>query len=225
MQRTIYKQFFYPGEVVELRAIGLYGNNSIWQGYTKGIVSGYFNDDEALEHAAQSLESKGAKGVYFTLNPVNPSLLARAVNRLIVPKSTTQDIDIVCIRWLPIDLDPIRPSGISSTNEELQDAIDLGNEISNWLEGEWNFARGLRACSGNGMHLLYRLPDLPNNQVTNELITQVIASIINKFKNNKVDIDSKVTNPSRIWKYYNTTSRKGDSTKDRPHRKSFMYAN
>ncbi|KQC05884.1 MAG: hypothetical protein APR62_01480 [Smithella sp. SDB] len=222
--KRIYDMFFRPQEVVELRAIGLNGNSSLWKGFSKGIISGYFNNAEALEKAAGLLDSAGASGVYFTLNPVNPALLARAVNRLIVPKNTTQDSDIACIRWFPLDLDPIRPAGISATDEEAQEAICLGDKISVWLENEFCFTRGIRACSGNGMHLLYRLPDLPNNQETHELIVNVLETIIAKFKNDNVDIDSKVTNPSRIWKYYGTTSRKGDSTSERPHRKSFIYA-
>jgi len=223
MIENIYNIFFKLGEVVELRAMGLYGSNSLWQGYSKGIVSGYFNNADALEKNAHALDKAGANGVYFTLNPINPALLARAVNRLIVPKNTTQDSDIVFIRWLPLDLDPIRPAGISATDDEVREAVTLGEKISLWLENELCFARGVRACSGNGMHLLYRLPDLSNNQETHDLVVNALEAVISKFKNDKVDIDSKVTNPSRIWKYYGTTSRKGDSTSDRPHRKSFLY--
>ncbi|KUG21831.1 hypothetical protein ASZ90_008404 [hydrocarbon metagenome] len=214
--------FFRPQEVVELRAIGLNGNSSFWKGFSKGIVSGYFNDAEALEKAAHTLDSAGASGVYFTLNPVNAALLARAVNRLIAPKNTTQDSDIACIRWFPLDLDPIRPAGISATEEEVKEAVSLGEKIGLWLESDFCFARGIRAYSGNGMHLLYRLPDLPNNQETHEIIDNALESVIAKFKNDKVDIDSKVTNPSRIWKFYGTSSRKGDSTPERPHRKSHI---
>lgn len=220
--KKIYSLFFLPGEVVELRALGFNGNSSLWKGYSKGVVSGYFNDAEALEKAAHALDSAGASGVYFTLNPVKPALLARSVNRLIVPKNTTQDSDIVCIRWFPLDLDPIRPAGISATDDEVKDAVSLGEKISLWLEKDFCFGRGIRAFSGNGMHLLYRLPDLPNNQETHELIDNALENVIAKFKNDKVDIDSKVTNPSRIWKFYGTSSRKGDSTPERPHRKSHI---
>ena len=222
--KAVYNIFFKRMEIAELRAIGLNGSNAFWQGYAKNIVSGYFDNSEAMDKAAMALDKVGATGVYFTLNPVNPALLARAVNRLIVPKSTTQDSDIACIRWLPLDLDPIRPTGISATNEEVRSAIDLSDKISRWLEEDYGFARSIRAFSGNGIHLLYRLPDLPNNQETHDLIVLALESVIDRFKNDKVDIDSKITNPSRILKYYGTTSRKGDPTLDRPHRKSFIYA-
>ena len=222
--KNIYDLFFLHKEVAELRCIGLNGSSSFWQGYAKGIISGYFDDAVSMDKAALALDNVGATGVYFTINPVNPALLARAVNRLIVPKNTTQDSDIMCIRWFPLDLDPIRPAGISATDEEVNAAIELSKQIVRWLENKWGFTHGIRAFSGNGVHLLYRLPDLPNNHETHDLIVRTMESIIAHFKNDKVDIDSKITNPSRILKYYGTVGRKGDSTPDRPHRKSFIYA-
>lgn len=219
----IYPLFFNKGEVCEIRAIGIQGKNAAWVGFAKGIVSGYFDDPEAFAKAAAALDKAEARGVYFTLNPVNPALLARSTNRLKVPKSTTQDQDIVAIRWLPIDLDPKRPSDISSTDAEVALARDLGKKIAAWLEGDLGFAKGLRAESGNGFHLLYRLPDLPNDEATHKLIVDAMAVIKVRFDNEQVEIDPATVNPARIWKVYGTIGRKGDSTKDRPHRKSKLY--
>lgn len=221
----IYPLFFKPGEVAEIRAVGIAAKkNKAWEGFAaSGIVSGYFDDPGAFQQSADVLDRAEAKGVYVTINPVNPALLARAVNRLKVQKTTTQDKDIVCIRWLPIDLDPRRPADISSTEEETKAAAELARRIAAWLEGELGFARGVRAFSGNGFHLLYRLPDLPNNEETHQLIVSALAAIEGKFHNDQVDIDLTTVNPARIWKLYGTTGRKGDSTKDRPHRKSYVY--
>ena len=60
-----------------------------------------------------------------TLNPVSPTLLARAAMRL-EPRatSTTGDMDIVRRRWMLIDCDPVRPSDVSATDAEL--ALALG---------------------------------------------------------------------------------------------------
>jgi hypothetical protein len=101
----------------------------------------------------------------------------------------------------------------------------LGKEISAWLEGELGFPQGLHASSGNGCHLLYRLPDMPNNNETHQLVVASIAAIKAKFDNDTVDIDPAVVNPARIWKIYGTVGRKGDSTSDRPHRRSFLLPN
>jgi len=147
------------------------------------------------------------------------------VNRLKVPKATTRDVDIICIRWLLFDLDPRRPSDISSTDEEHQAAIDLGEEVSTWLEEKIGFAKGLHADSANGCHLLYRLPDLPNNAETHKLIVNAMAAIKAKFDNDKVEIDPAVVNPARLMKIYGTFGRKGDNVSDRPHRVSGLFPN
>lgn len=220
---NLYRQFFHDGEVCEIRAIGPQGKNAAWEGFAKGTVSGYFDDPAAFAKAAAALDKAQARGIYFTINPVNPALLARATNRLKVPKSTTQDQDILCIRWLPLDMDPKRPADISSTDEEIAAAVAIGKAIATWLEDELGFAKAIRAYSGNGFHLLYRLPDLPNNEETHKLIVDAVAAIKARYDNVQVDIDPAVVNPARIWKVYGTTGRKGDSTADRPHRKSRLF--
>lgn len=222
--KSVYNLFFTPGEVTEIRAINApRGKHAAWEGYSQGTISGYFDNAEEFGKAAAALDKIGAKGIYFSLNPCNPALIARAANRLKVPKSTTQDVDVVCIRWLPIDLDPKRPSDISATDEEVKAAEDVARNIAAWLEGELGFARAIRGFSGNGYHLLYRLPDLPNNDETQGLIKGAIAALVAKFDSPAVDIDVKVVNPARIWKLFGTTGRKGDSTTDRPHRPSRLF--
>jgi len=228
MGNIVYQTFFNPGEVVEIRAIGLFGKNPAWAGFCGGagggIVSGYFDNGEEFARAAMSLDEAGATGAYFTLNPVNPALLARASNRLVAsPKYTSKDNDVQVIRWLPLDLDPVRPSGISSTDEEISAAKDIAREVTVYLEQDLGFAKGLRAHSGNGYHVLYRLPDLPNDDDHRGLIRKAIEAVEFKFRNDKVNIDLKVYNPGRIFKVYGTTARKGDSTKERPHRKSYLF--
>lgn len=223
----VYNLFFQTGEVTEIRAYGCRGKNVGWSGWTTNIVYGYFDNAEAFGKAAMALERAKAPGIYFTLNPVIPDLLARAANRLKAAdakSSSTSDTDIACIRWLPIDLDPRRPSGISSTDDELAAAVRIRERIRKWLEGEmgWPAKDRIRAHSGNGTHLLYPMGDLSNTPATTQLIKDYLAAISAKFENEWVDIDLKVYNPSRIWKLYGTTARKGDHTEARPHRKSYV---
>ena len=134
---------------------------------------------------------------------------------------TTSDKDIKYVRWLPIDLDPIRPTGISSTDTELKAAIKLRKKIWEWMK-EKGFESCVPAVSGNGAHLTYLLDNLPNNEDSVQFIKDALAAIAKQFKNKKVDIDQAVFNPARIWKLYGTTARKGDHTKGRPHRRSYI---
>jgi len=231
MPDNVYKLFFQPGEVSEIRAIGLRGKGP-WQGHAfgaAGIVSGYFNNPDDFKKAALALDKAGATGVYFTINPCNEALMGRSANRLIAsPKRTTADAEIDCLRWLPVDLDPVRPAGISATDDELNAAIELARGVAEWMEGEMGLSRGIRGASGNGYHILYRLPDLPNTRENVGLIRSALLAIQHQFSSNgnrEVDIDVSVFNPARIWKVYGTTARKGDSIPSRPHRKSFLLKN
>ena len=72
----------------------------------------------------QSYEGR-AEGIYITVNPVQPALLARSNNRVKeYAKQTTSDKDVLRRYWLFIDFDPVRPAGISSSEEEHQAAIE-----------------------------------------------------------------------------------------------------
>ena len=131
----VYRTFFNPGEVCEIRAYGLSKSNKSWEGWAggEGVVYGYFDNPDDFGRCADALEAARAAGIYFTLNPVNPDLLARANNRLKAVRGKknplTSDRDIQCIRWIPVDLDPRRPSGISSSESELKAAFDLAAEV------------------------------------------------------------------------------------------------
>src|SRR5262245_57340471 len=73
-------------QVVELRVLGINGK--------KRTDSGYFDDLEKLAKAAASYDGR-AEGIYFTVNPVNSALTARANNRVKeYAVHTTSDNDI-----------------------------------------------------------------------------------------------------------------------------------
>lgn len=217
----IFQTFFRQGEVTEIRALGLTGKGP-WEDWAKGTVSGYFDDPGEFAKAAESLDKlKKATGIYFVLSPVEPTLLARANNRLIVPKNTTTDEHALFHRWLLIDTDPTRPSGISATNEDIELANDCYEGLVDFLTAQ-GWPEPIKAFSGNGYHVLYKLPNMPNNQKITELKKKALQALQRKFGSKAVDIDLKVFNPSRITKLYGTWARKGDSIPDRPHRQSFI---
>ncbi len=206
-----------PGAVAELRAIGRDGR----------IASGYFDAPAKLATAAEPMDAAGEhRGIYVTLNPVNPALLARRANRvqsrLSGKDATTADADIVRRRWLPIDVDPVRPSGVSSTTEEHHEACATARRIREGL-AELGWPTPVVADSGNGGHLLYRI-DLPNDPVSTALVKGVLAALDARFSTAAAKVDTANFNAARIWKCYGTVGRKGDSTKDRPHRRSAIVA-
>ena len=184
-----------------------------------GTVSGYFDDHTKLAAAIEGADAKyGASGIYFVLNPTWPALLARACNRLREhAELTTADNHILWRRWLPVDLDPVRPAGISSSDEEHAAAIDRARIILHEMAAEWG--GGVLADSGNGAHLLYEI-DLPNNQEGLAFVSGALAELDRRYSDNVVKVDVTSSNAARIWKAYGTVARKGDSIPGRPHRLS-----
>ncbi len=198
---------FLPGQVVELR--GLEAVTSAWR--RPHTVSGYFDDWATLAAASVELQ---ARGIYATLNPVKPDLLARANNRLrdmSAGDPATSDADVVARRWLPIDCDPVWPSGISATDAEHAAALARAQEIRDYLASR-GWPDPLLADSGNGAHLLYRV-DLPPDD--GGLVEGVLAALAFRFSDEQVAVDQKNFHPARIWKLYGTLAAKGDPTPDR----------
>lgn len=201
-----------PGQIIELRLLKVRRGTS---GFSH-TLSGYFNNRETLAREAAK-HSSLAEGAYVTINSVNPELLARAANRLReAGKDTplTTDADITARRWFPIDIDPTRPRGISSTDEEHELAVERARQIRDALHAE-GWPRPILGDSGNGAHLLYRI-DLPAED--NGTVQRCLEALALRFDDDRAKVDQSVFNPSRIWKLYGTLSRKGDSLPERPHR-------
>jgi hypothetical protein len=103
----VLRTFCQESNMVEVRILGV---------PKAGHISGYFSDMDRPASAVARCDGR-AEATYFTPNPVQPALLARGDNRLVEwARHTTSDADIVCRRWLLIDLDPERPTGVSSSS-------------------------------------------------------------------------------------------------------------
>jgi hypothetical protein len=200
--------------VFEVRAL------DVLDGRRVVTISGYFDDLDSAVKGIITVSIAGASGIYVTLNPVNPALLARAANRMRIVKSgeTTGDREIVRRRWLLVDCDPDRPSGISSTEEEKMRASARALEVRDALSRR-GWPEPILADSGNGFHLLYRI-DLPTDD--GGLVKRVLESLAFHHSGGGVKVDVSVHNAARICKLYGTVARKGDSTATRPHRLSHL---
>ena len=150
---------------------------------------------------------------------MHPDLFARSVNTYQkYAIETTADKDILRRQWLPIDLDPIRPAGISSSEGEHAAALQKARVIREWLISEgWPAGAFVLADSGNGGHLLPRI-DLPTDDTTRGLVKTCLEALDAVFSDDMVKVDTSTHNAARIWKIYGTMARKGSDTTDRPHR-------
>jgi len=77
------------------------------------------------------------------------------------------------------------------------------------------------ADSGNGAHVCVRI-DEPNDPATTVLLRRCLAALDLIFSTEAVRVDLTTYNAARIWKLYGTLSKKGDDTRDRPHRRSCL---
>ena len=215
-------KFLHPdGGVFELCIISPLSNvSNLWEGKPFGkkrLLGGWFRDTEKAANLAVQIE---AEGIYTTLNPCTAGLLARANQRLKANVDRTADSHIVRIKNLLIDIDPVRPAGISSTNEEHEDALRIAQCVKAHLTTE-GWPEPLVGDSGNGAHLIYPL-DLPNNEETKKILKSILKALALEHQEPlgrlNLEIDQVVFNPARLTKLYGTMVRKGENTQDRPHR-------
>ena len=217
---------FEPGQVAELRILGVDGRRT-------RTDAGWFDDWDALAAAALRYESRTRPdglpnrlaenhGIYVTLNPLHEACLARGANKVIEWASqTTSDRDVLRRRWLPIDLDPVRPAGVSSSDAELDLARAKADEIAAWFKEQHGAEPDVMAGSGNGVHLLFEI-NLPNNEHSYKVIADVLKALDDKFSDDRVHVDTALSNAARLIRLYGTLTRKGESTADRPHRRSVI---
>ena len=204
---------FAVGDVFEVRVL-----NAVTANYQHPHAeSGYFDYEHIPKAADAILALHSYTGAYATLNPVMPALLARANNRLAPAKrdNSTTDAEILHRRWLPVDCDPVRPSGISSDDAEHEAAHALAKEIRDGLSS-LGWPEPVELDSGNGAQLLYRI-NLPAED--GDLVQNALTEIA-KGSTNRVKVDLFVFNASRIWRIPGTVNRKGDPLPERPHRQA-----
>ena len=193
------------------------------------VAAGWFDDVEALAKAV-ALLARGGHGqpgtyrhihenAYWTCNPVNDALLSRQPkNKIDFAADTSSDANITRRTWLPIDIDPLRPSGVSATSAERKlSQVVANNTVGKLLELGFPESCFIGGTSGNGYHVLIRI-DLPNDNESRDLLKRCLAALQAFVGTGKVEIDPKVYNAARIIKCYGTLSCKGMNTSDRPWR-------
>lgn len=196
-------------DFVEVRIIG-----------TNFTASGYFTDADTLLNSLKRYSEKEGVNFYMVMNEINPACYSRQQKDCFIekPKETTSDKDIVTRDWLLIDMDCDRPSGVSSTEEELNRAKTKAKDVYVYLQGA-GFEKPVVAVSGNGVHLLYKI-QLLNDESSTKLIKDCLVALDILFSDDTVKIDTAVYNSARITKLYGTMACKGRNTDDRPHRMS-----
>ena len=184
-------------------------------------ISGYYEASEFDKLVADIQDYENdprTKGIYTTLHAVHPDCLFRSQNRLRDGSTgdLTSDHHITHFLAFPVDIDAKRIAGISASESELEDAGAAAGKIADVLEAlDIPF---LKALSGNGYHIVVLLEQFENTPENADRFKTLGDRMAEHF-----GTDTSIYNPSRIWKLYGTTTRKGDNTKERPHRKAHIW--
>lgn len=111
-------------------------------------------------------------------------------------------------RWknLIIDLDPVRPAGTVSLQEELDAAWTLANKIYDQVIYPY-FRGGLIFLSGNGYHLWAPI-DLEVNQESISVVSEFLETIKQIYQTDKVEVDTCFKNPAQLTTLYGTVKKK-----------------
>ena len=206
--RRWWEVFIGDGSFTEVRILG------------RVQYSGYFKSLDNLIAAIEPYSNMDDEQLYFVLNTIDDSCYGRQQSERIIkaPKITTNDNDIVHRDWVMCDFDPVRKSGVNSSDEEFELAQERAREVFRFLR-EKGFSEPVICKSGNGLHLQYRIDEPVTDEVT-EAIKGFFKYMSMKFSDDKVDFDEKNFNAARLCKLYGTMAKKGANIQDRPWRMS-----
>ena len=204
-------------ELIELTA---FVNGRAWIAQCETI-------EQHMELLRWAHDLRGYRGSYMLVNgPINPDLAARYEHNRWQPATNGRvtDRDVQSRRAIFIDIDPLRPKGISSTAAEFEAAREVMCRVQSWLvqrHGPYCLGHG---CSGNGFYLLVAVQPEPGPSEHTARLHEFLALLARKFGNDRVKIDTAVANPARLMSCPGTWKCKGVSTAQRPHRlTSFSY--
>ena len=190
-------------------------NNAIELRVSDGIrwASGYYDDLDALLRDIDQFNEYGCN-VYTSLNKPTHYVVT---NRILDKAKALRDADIEQYTRLLIDLDPERSESPSS-DDELERAREAARRVHALMKG-YGFTEPAWACSGNGIHLIYRVK-IPKASEFYPQWKETLKGLSNLVQVEGVKLDTCVGNPSRICRAYGTINLKRDETAQRPFRRS-----
>lgn len=190
-----------PGSRFEIRGLGSKGHGTMRLLTANALLAA---------RSAVKMSAMGAD-VYFTLNPINPVSKYAQRTKIDYPvlhaRGTASDADILA-RWLYlIDIDPVRPTGTASTDDQLVAAIETADRVEVYLTS-LGWSKPIRLLSGNGIHLLYRGDGCAaHGKEATEVVRDALRYLADEF-NGICKVDTAVHNAARISRLPFTLNKK-----------------
>lgn len=196
--------------------------------FVRGRISVAHTTNQA-QHARLLKEAerlRGFNGAYLLVNgPIKPAVFHRYPLDRICPawNGRVGDADVALRRAIFIDIDPIRPKGISATDAEKRAAMDVCHAVEQFLVGALGVPSALgRGDSGNGCFILIATEPCASTRETTLRVNRFLKLLAREFNTDRVQIDTSVGNAARLMACPGTWKRKGEDTVERPHRRVYF---
>ena len=181
-------------------------------------LAGFFNNIPSI---LDQLTNVRGVSVHVVSNPILPELMGREhpnrFNRAGKDELTSKKH--ISGYWnCLIDVDAVRDSMISATNEERDGAIRLRDEIlSDHPEIR---ASSIWGGSGNGGFILPNLGGMDNDARTEAMVRRFLACLHRKYIHRAAEgkIETSTFDPNRLMPFPGTKKHKGTDLPNRPHR-------
>jgi hypothetical protein len=169
---------------------------------------------------------RGFNGAYQLVNgPIESGVFHRYPLDRICPawNGRASDANVCFRRATFIDIDPIRPKGISATEAEKVAAIDVCHAVEQFLIGALGVPSALaHGDSGNGCFILVATEPCISTPEATLRVNRFLKLLAREFNTDRVQIDTSVGNAARLMPCPGTWKRNGEDTVERPHRRVYF---
>lgn len=160
-----------------------------------------FLDKEEARETALGLESD----VFFCPQRIKPASVERLTRGLTSGNNELCPVnsDIESYRYLIVDIDPVRPSGTSASDEQKSHAETVAREVINFFN-----SLGVKPhlwTSGNGFYVLVEI-DLPASE---RPLIKSILDYLSRFDTEFAKVDQTTDDQAQLIRYPDTWNRKG----------------
>ena len=180
------------------------------------MATRFYEDKDKFIEEALSFNNKGYTA-YISIQPRKKELLKEG-------RSGTNN-GVVAIRYLCLDIDPVKPQGLgkaNATNQEKERCLKVARTIQSRLQTEKGYKKPILADSGNGAWLFMKIPDIP---ITDENRKEISARLktwgkrlSKEFHEDGAKIDTNIFDLRRMTKIFGSKIFNAPDATDRPQR-------
>lgn len=184
-----------------------------WVGYAR-------SEQEQVSMLRRAQSTRDFSGAYLLVNPIDPRISERyhPGDWCSAHAGRASDKEITWRRAIFIDVDPVRPKGISATDAERAAARAVACGVRELLESRVGKDAVAWGSSGNGYFMLLAIDPVVPDKSHGTRIKKLLDGLQAKFGCPAASVDGTVHNAARLMCAPGTWKRKGAGSQERPHR-------